>query len=162
METFSPEVSKTAAVVVGAILALIGVGITNYFSTRNSSRNLFVETVTKERATWRSELRGHVATFCKQAQENCCSSGSVIEPAMYESRAHILLRLNPDPTHEHDAGLIQGVENAMKAVKAQDAKSLDAALADVEKCAQALLKQEWEKSKREAETGRVEQVRWPR
>ena len=162
METVLPELSKTAAIVIGAMLAFIGVGITNYFSTRNNSRNLFVETVTKERAAWRSELGSHVATFFKQARENCCSSDSAIEPAMYESRAHILLRLNPDPSHELDAELIEGAENAMKAVKARDAESLETALEAVETCAQALLKQEWEKSKREAQTGRIEHIPWRR
>jgi len=148
--------ANLSGVLAGALLALVGVAITNYFSTRNNSKNIFIGTVTKERATWRGELRTHVASFCKEAREHYSSSKPSIAPALHESRVHILLRLNPNPTHKFDAGLIKGVGDTMQALSVRDGAALEVALEAIEKNAQALLKQEWEKSKREARSGKVE------
>lgn len=155
-KAYLPGVFAFITALVGALFALVGVAITNYFSTRNNNKNLFIDTVTKERASWRGEMRTHVASFCKLAREHYSSSVPSVAPTLHESRVHILLRLNPNPSHALDAGLIKGIGDTMLALNTKDDAALEAALAVIEKNAQALLKQEWDKSKREALSGKVE------
>jgi hypothetical protein len=41
---------------VGALVAFLGVAITALFTSRNNNKNIFIQTVTSERAKWRQFL----------------------------------------------------------------------------------------------------------
>ncbi|MCK5535327.1 MAG: hypothetical protein KAI79_00795, partial [Bacteroidales bacterium] len=50
---------------IGVFFTFIGILVTNFVNSRNNSKNIFVGTITKERATWREKLREETAEFCK-------------------------------------------------------------------------------------------------
>ena len=52
-----------------AMLALIGVVYTAVISRKNNDKSIFVQSVTNERAKWRSEMRSEVSEFLAIAMQ---------------------------------------------------------------------------------------------
>lgn len=125
-------------------------------TTRDKDKDIFVAAVTNERAKWREELRRNVAEYAKQ-----CVVSAPDVPELLRLKTDIILRLNPrarEPAmaekHKFDRQIIDAV-NALFATRLVGPISTsNSDLASLEKAAQELLKQEWQKSKEEAETGR--------
>jgi hypothetical protein len=134
--------------------AVIGVSITAFFTSRNNNKNIFIGTVTTERAKWRDELRNHTAEFCKLAYGQLQDKDPVSRTRLEELRVLIRLRLNPNPEHALDKTILDAIGNATRGL---DGSGVDAReqLETIERNVQALLKQEWEKSKEEARTGKL-------
>jgi hypothetical protein len=136
--------------------------ITAQASQAINDKTVFVETVTKERATWRSELRTAAASLI--ARLRASGAGTALDfMEAQRLRAEIILRLNPAgrsddkavrDAHPHDRDLhnILGELWADSGVPGEDYTALAARL---ERSVQELLKQEWSVSKREAVTGEV-------
>lgn len=144
-----------AGVVLGAIFSFVGVAITAFFTSRNNNKNIFINTVTTERAKWRDELRNHAAEFCKLAYAELRKEEKVDRLRREELRILVRLRLNPNPRHTLDKNIL---ETMSKLAGIQDLSADPYALQYleiIESNVQALLKQEWEKSKKEARKGKL-------
>lgn len=129
---------------------------THVQTTRDSDKDIFVASVTNERAKWREDLRRNVAEYLKQ-----CISQPTDIPELIRLKTDISLRLNPrardrgmEERHKFDLQIMQAV-NALFKTAAQGSIALtNPLLAELEKASQELLKQEWQKSKDEAATGK--------
>lgn len=127
-----------------------------------SDKTVFVDAVTKERATWRSELREAAASLI--AMLRLSGAGEPFDRLKVQRlRAQIVLRLNPAGregdertrnAHPHDRALHGTLEEVWTSDGTPDERHTDVA-ARLEKSVQLLLKQEWTVSKREAAEGRI-------
>jgi hypothetical protein len=142
-------------VVIGAIFGFIGVGITALFTSRNNNKNIFINTVTSERAKWRDELRNNTAEFCKLAYGQSHNQGTFDRLRLEELRVLIRLRLNPNPKHALDKIILDATTEVTNALDGSAATDVRQQLQTIEANVQALLKQEWEKSKQEARKGKL-------
>lgn len=127
-----------------------------------NDKTVFVDTVTRERATWRSELRAAAASLI--ALLRASGAGSEFELLeVHRLRSEIVLRLNPagrsadqavrdKHPHDHDIHTILG-ELWTDSGKPREAHTELAAR--LERSVQELLKQEWSVSKSEAITGEI-------
>lgn len=159
-------------VAVSAILALVGVlfnaWLTNRTTTKTQARSLFVGTVTTERARWRQDLRDAVIDLTRLANLVVANTGTAEDAARLEgARVAIRLRLNPaglDPRkadhHVFDRQVLDGLAAFAAAIKAGNGQEALSQLETIETGVQGLLKQEWDKSKTEARTGRLFGSRW--
>jgi hypothetical protein len=125
-------------------------------TTMDSDKSILVTAVTAERAKWRDDLRKAVAEFCSISIEQ-----SPNLPRLQQAKTEILLRLNPrcnDPTLAQRHKFDREITDAVKAIFAAAAVNGPVPASSVERLevsAQELLKQEWEKSKTEAVSGKV-------
>ncbi|AHE57334.1 hypothetical protein [Sphingomonas sanxanigenens] len=127
-----------------------------------NDKTVFVDTVTKERATWRSELRGAAASLI--ALLRASGVGSKLDlREIHQLRAEIILRLNPAgrsvdqairDKHPHDRDLHMILDELWTDSGTPREAHTELA-ARLERSVQELLKQEWSVSKREAITGEI-------
>jgi hypothetical protein len=141
--------------VVVAIIAVVGVLITAWITLKNNNKNVLIKTVTEERAKWRNDLRDLVASFIKEALVQMKNDIISIEN-IYEIKAKIVFRLNPDKNHHLDQDILTKLKRIVDNIENPTmSKSLINDLARLEEFVQTLVKQEWEKSKKEAKTGKL-------
>lgn len=140
---------------VGAGLGFIGSLLSTFGKSKDTSKDVLTRTVTNERALWRKELREIAGEFVENALRIAAgdSAGSIY--ALEKQRVLIKLRLNPNPEHTLDASILLNIQNVLRFAKASNPEKLAEALSDFERDVQALLKQEWDKSKNEAESGNL-------
>jgi hypothetical protein len=126
-------------------------------TTKDSDKSIYVAAVTNERAKWREELRKSVAEFCMLSIE---SSPNIQK--LLQLKIGIILRLNPranDPAfierHKFDHEIRESVNTIFAAAKTSNSQVILDQVNKLESSAQELLKQEWEKSKAEALSGKV-------
>jgi gas vesicle protein len=138
---------------IGAGLGFIGSLLSTFGKSKDTSKDVLTRTVTNERAQWRKELREIAGEFVENALRIAAndSTGSIY--ALEKQRVLIKLRLNPNPEHALDASILLNIQNVLQYAKARNSEKLAEALSDFERDVQALLKQEWDKSKNEAESG---------
>lgn len=145
-----------------AVLALVGALIGAYLSSgvaaRNNKQNLFVNTVTAERAKWRGELRTITGELARTTFAGLSDAKPETLARLHELRVLVRLRLNssPDAKHGLDHAVLAALPELTKAVEDARRDEALAALERIEVAVQQLLKQEWEKSKREAASGTLE------
>jgi len=72
-----------------------------------------------------------------------------------ELRVAIRLRLNPNPEHRLDKAILNSISRLAKLPSADAKIDVRGELEVIESNVQALLKQEWEKSKEEARKGKL-------
>ncbi|EPZ4992842.1 hypothetical protein ACXOI2_003574 [Vibrio cholerae] len=154
--------------VVGGIISLVAVTLNVYFTNKNSNKKLFLENVTVERSKWREQLREEVSSFSALALKHYHSVKDVeiglasrkISSDIHdlnELRVKVRLRLNPyENIDSYDTKLIRSMKRVLLQLEAQRYGYLDRELLRIERCAQRILKNEWDKSKREAVTGKME------
>lgn len=138
---------------IGAGLGFIGSLLSTFSKSKDTSKDVLTRTVTNERALWRKELREISGEFVENALRIAAndSTGSIY--TLEKQRVLIRLRLNPNPEHALDASILANIQNVLRYAKTLDSEKLTEALSDFEREVQALLKQEWDKSKNEAECG---------
>ena len=161
-----PETAKLIlpglfAVVVGALAlsgALVGAFLSSGVAARNNKQNLFVNTVTAERAKWRAELRSAIGEIARTAHLALAEQKPENIAKLHELRTLVRLRLNPSRERGHrlDQAALAALPKLTTAVEAAQRDDALAALELLEAAVQNLLKQEWEKSKREAVSGALE------
>lgn len=127
-----------------------------------NDKTVFVETVTKERAIWRAELRAAAASLIALLRAPVAGSKrNALE--VHRLRAEIVLRLNPTgrsvdqavrDKHPHDRDLQEILDELWNDSGTSRKAHTDLA-ARLERSMQELLKQEWSVSKREAITGEI-------
>ncbi|HAS6495928.1 TPA: hypothetical protein GRR58_24815 [Vibrio parahaemolyticus] len=157
--------------VVGAICTLFGVALKVYFANKSSNKKLFLENVTVERGKWREQLREEVSSFSALASKHYHSvkdlegglaskKFSLDIQELNELRVKVRLRLNPhENIDSYDTKLVRSMSRVLLQFEAQRYDRLDRELLRIERCTQLILKNEWDKSKREAITGKMEKSR---
>lgn len=151
-----------AFLVMGALIAFAGAvfnaALTARTTSKTQARSLFVGTVTTERAQWRQDLREAVSDLVRLSHLVITNKGAPDDAAKLEGvRAAVRLRLNPSEGEEHekDQEILRALANLALAIKAGEGTRALEHLETIESGSQRLLKQEWQKSKTEARTGRV-------
>lgn len=141
---------------IGAVLGFIGSLLSTFGKSKDTSKDVLTRTITNERAQWRKDLRELASEFVENALRIVSndSSGSIY--TLERQRVSIRLRLNPDPKHKLDVGILDSIQRIVQHVRVQDSSNLLASLEKFEQDIQSLLKQEWDKSKREAESGNLD------
>ncbi|BDM64401.1 hypothetical protein NFHSH190041_18530 [Shewanella sp. NFH-SH190041] len=151
-----------AQLAVGAFGAMYGYkSAVRKFSetTKDTDKTVFTSSVTNERAVWRSELRGGIGKYIECSLKFIENTGKLSELSSLKSL--IIMRLNPKAwsysfEHRLDHAVLKSVNSiyATCEKKRLNAEKLKSEIANLEKCAQELLKSEWQKSKKEAVEGR--------
>jgi hypothetical protein len=141
---------------VSGLVSITVAGIAFIAATRNINKSTYVAAITNERAKWREELRKHIAEFCKLSMEESINIGN-----LQQSKTHIFLRLNPEAKdnnglvkHEFDYKIMNIVADIFNKLQLNDRNGINILVNNLECFAQKLLKQEWEKSKKEATSGK--------
>ena len=128
----------------------------SYFTNRYNYRHLFAETVSQSRNEWLNEMRGFISTMLAEVK-NPCPSGKdkdICKKAecqlqgtdtrtneYWKARNEIMLRLNlNEPLHLMLKNEILQLDNG------KDNKTIE----NIISISQLLLKEEWEKVKKEA------------
>lgn len=147
------------------VLAYLGARFGAQAGKENADKAIFVQIVTSERAVWREAMRGLVVELTAEVRRGAISPAKPVNwRKVHAARAGIVLRLNPacrdvrtgDDKHALDRMLFRAVEELVSARHVPRPDWLTKADA-VEEAAQRLLKKEWDKSKKEARTGRLEE-----
>lgn len=145
-------------------LAYLGARFGARVGRASSDKAIFVQHVTAERAVWREAMRGLVVDLTAELRRGAVSPAKPLNwRKVYAARAGIVLRLNPacrDPgeegdRHELDRRLFKALQELVAARQQPDPEWLARADA-VEEAAQRLIKKEWDRSKDEARTGRLD------
>jgi hypothetical protein len=154
----------------GAVAVVVAAMIAGAVAMRNHRRTILIETVTAERAKWRSDLRRETARLSSLVHRKL--DGKCVDlAAFHKTRVEILLRINPkgyevqpnEGGHPLDRRILMELKAlssivamppAILAVEPTSAcakRSID----QLEVAVQRILKQEWEVSKDEAQTGEL-------
>ena len=146
------------------VLAYFGAQYGARAGRANADKAIFVQHVTAERAVWREAMRGLVVALTAELRRGAVSPARPVNwRKVYAARAGIVLRLNPacretdvaDDRHELDRRLflaLQALVSARYHLRPEWLSRADA----VEEAAQRLIKKEWDRSKDEAKTGRLD------
>jgi hypothetical protein len=125
-------------------------------SIETNNKTLFVTAITAERAKWRQELRLTTAEFVRIAHEGLAGTAAEVLPKLHEHKVLIFLRVNPNTKHKTDAAILAAVQKIPDLVRDGSKDEALACLAELETSVQTLLKAEWEKSKTEAISGKLQ------
>jgi len=139
-------------------IAFIGVFITAFFAFRTNNKNLLIKTVTEERAKWRRELREVCGEFVKLIYEQVSIADKSNAPRINELKVQMKLRVNPSQKDKHilDQNIIKVSQEVVNLIERNfDKDEVIKKLIELEGYVQALLKQEWDKSKKEAVDGKL-------
>ncbi|PXX96668.1 hypothetical protein [Halomonas sp. LBP4] len=151
---------KDIAYTVGIFLTFsIGVWnlVLNYWHTRRTN---FINTVTSQRVKWIEQLRQDISTFSGLTYTWSASSmeGKPQEFDMVREidRLRHVIRLRLNPRGKHDNRIETLLEEIPRYTDPSQSAKLAAALNDLTTTTQLLLKEEWEKVKKEAECGNLQ------
>lgn len=148
---------KDAIYAVGIGVTLI-LGIWNLWNNYKTTRkNNFINTVTNQRIQWIEQLRQNIASFLGLTHTWCISDveGKTEEIEILKEldrlRHLIQLRLNADATLDRKiAGLIKRIPDLTHTSQQTERQ---AAMNELATLSQQLLKEEWEKVKKESKDG---------
>jgi len=141
-----------------AAIAFLGVFVTAWFAFKTNNKNLLIKTVTDERAKWRSELREVCGEFVKLVYEQISTAEASNMPRINELKVQMKLRVNPSQKDKHilDQNIIRVSQEIVNVIEHDFEKDeVIKKLIRLEGYVQALLKQEWDKSKNEAVDGKL-------
>jgi hypothetical protein len=156
--------------VIGAVLVLLTVSVKTHVADKNTKKKLLLESVTAERSKWRESLREDVAAFNALASEyyyTVCDLDNEQADKLFAAhiqelirlRVRVRLRLNPNELiHSNDVKLVRAMSRIILQFETKQYDGLHHELLRIERCAQRILKHEWDKAKREAVTGKMEKV----
>jgi hypothetical protein len=148
---------KETAYAIGLFLTFL-LGVWNLCANYSSSKKTnFINTVTSQRIIWIEQLRQDIASFLGLTHTWCMSEieGTSEENEILKEldrlRHVIRLRLNSDATHDRKiADLIKKIPDLTQPSQKEDRVKAMEELIDV---SQKLLKEEWEKVKKESKNG---------
>lgn len=153
------DLTKTLAT---AAAAFAGAALAAWVALRTSRKTLFVNTITKERAEWRRDLRIATAELVTLAHAALHNPQETLSD-LHERRVGVRLRVNPHGGAKHP--LDQTIKDSLSqlpeplrpsAGSGSDHAKVLACLETLERSVQELLKSEWDKSKLEARTGHLQ------
>jgi hypothetical protein len=122
-----------------------------------SNRTIFINTVTSQRIKWIEQLRQDIGAFCSLTYhwvhtniENKHEEGILLKEV---DRLRHVIRLRLNPEGEHDKAIAELVEEIPRLAAPEKHARLVEALNQMTRTTQLLLKDEWEKVKRESKHG---------
>ncbi|MEO5954252.1 MAG: hypothetical protein ABIR36_00955 [Nitrospiraceae bacterium] len=142
------------------IVLTFAVGVWNLVLTyRNTRRTNFINTVTSQRVKWIEQLRQDISTFCGLTY-TWSASNMEGKPQEFEmvrdiDRLRHVIRLRLNPRGTHDGRIESLLEEIPQYTDPSQSAKLAAALKELTTTTQLLLKEEWEKVKKEAEYGNL-------
>lgn len=139
-----------------AVLVSLVIGIGNWRSIRKTT---FINSVTAERVKWIDKLRQNVSKFAGLTHhwvasqlEGTEKSGDVL---LEIDQLRMLIKLQLNPKGEVDKQIIQKIDEIPNLTHHPDKAKLQAAIDELVSLTQTLLKQEWDRVKVEARTGKM-------
>jgi hypothetical protein len=154
--------SEDVALITGVLGFVIGLGNLAWIVIHNR-RTTFINTVTSERVKWIGKLRGNLSKFVglthswmpMRNDPNAAKSREDLTRQIDILRYEIKLQLNPkaDPSKEPDPKIIEKINEIPDLVVRADINPALAAMNELVRLGQDLLKAEWDKVKREAQRG---------
>ena len=124
---------------------------------RTNKRTTFINTVTSQRIKWIEQLRLDIGAFCgltyHWSHTDIEGKPSEAEILKEVDRLRHVIRLRLNPKGEHDRAIEALIEEIPRYTDPSQQKELSAALERLVRVSQALLKEEWDKVKRESEEG---------
>ena len=147
----------------GVLVTLI-LGIWNAVANwRSSRRTAFINTVTAERVKWLGTLRQNISMFCGLTHTWRFSKleGTPDEnkTLLEIDRLRYLIRLQLNPDGIHDKAIEALVARVPELTHASQENELKTVLNELVVVSQKLLKDEWEKVKKESSQGNLDPVR---
>jgi len=140
----------------GAILGFVGSLLSTFGKTKDTELEVRTRVVTGERAQWRRDMRELAASYVAIATRLCVGSPhDDDEFEMERLRVQLRLRLNPKEGEELDEALLKLLPLIFNCATSKDRAGLRSKLESFEYHMQCLLKEEWDKSKTEAESGNL-------
>lgn len=145
-------------VLVGAVIGFLGSLFGSWVSFRQNDKNLFVQTVTNERAKWRQDLRDATGQLVQHIYAYTDNPDAETFCKIHEYRVAVRLRVNPENPDRNklDAEILSALSGLRETSQIINKETALAMAERIELSVQKLLKQEWEKSKREAKSGTLE------
>ena len=142
------------------VLVTLVLGIWNAVANyRSSRRTTFINTVTSQRAKWIEQLRQDISTFSGLVHTWCLSAlkGTPDESDVVREldRLRHVIRLRLNPAGKHDQQIERLIRDIPNLTHESQREILLQALDDLVRTTQLLLKEEWEKVKRESKNGEV-------
>lgn len=149
--------TKDYVLAAGVLVTLI-LGIWNAIGSHHASkRTTFINTVTSQRIKWIEQLRQDIGAFCGLTYHwaHTDVQGKAEEGEMLREvdRLRHVIRLRLNPQGEHDKTIEALIEEIPRLTAPENQTKLAAALERMTCATQLLLKEEWEKVKRESEHG---------
>ncbi|MCG5496592.1 hypothetical protein [Ectothiorhodospira variabilis] len=148
--------SEAIAVFLGAVIGSVTTFLGVLYSARRKSANytkeVIARVVTEERAKWRQDMRVFSANYVAVARQ-IMKEGKASWVDLEECRVHLRLRLNPNSSHELDRDILQSIDRIRDYLETKRYAEVLCSIDKFEKKCQLLIKQEWDKSKSEAERG---------
>ena len=149
--------SKDLILAAGVVVTL-ALGVWNALTNhRINKRTSFVNTVTSQRIKWIEQLRQDIGAYCglwyhwsHSDMEGKPGEGEMLKEV---DRLRHVIRLRLNPLGAQDQAIEALVEEIPRYTDPRRQKELVDALDRMTKATQALLKDEWEKVKRESEHG---------
>ena len=149
--------SKEVVLAAGVLVTLV-LGLWNLWANlRTNKRTTFINTVTSQRIKWIEQLRLDIGAFCgltyHWSHTDIEGKPSEAEILKEVDRLRHVIRLRLNPKGEHDRAIEALIEEIPRYTDPSQQKELSAALERLVRVSQALLKEEWDKVKRESEEG---------
>jgi hypothetical protein len=149
--------AKDVVLAAGVVVTFV-LGLWNLWANhRTNKRTTFINTVTSQRIKWIEQLRQDIGAFCGLTYhwshtdiEGKPSEGELLKEL---DRLRHVIRLRLNPKGEHDRAIEALIEEIPRYTDPSRQKELTAALERMIRVSQALLKEEWDKVKRESEQG---------
>lgn len=142
---------------IGAVLGFIGSILSIFGRNKDTQLTVLTQVITTERAQWRTDMRNLTSelVYLLQQVKNERSKEDISE--FQKLRVKIMLRLNPKDGHKYDERLLI-LLITFKSFIVSDNKppiNIDDEIESFELTMQKLIKKEWDKSKKEAESGNL-------
>lgn len=149
--------AKDLILAVGVLVTLV-LGFWNMWANLyTNKRTTFINTVTSQRIKWIEQLRQDIGAFCGLTYhwshtdlEGKPSEGDLLKEV---DRLRHVIRLRLNPKGEHDRAIEALIEEIPRYTDPSRQEELTAALERLVRVSQALLKEEWDRVKRESEEG---------
>jgi hypothetical protein len=142
---------------VGAVLGFIGSILSTFGKNKDTQLTVLTQVITTERAQWRSDMRDLTSEFVSYLHQIKNERRQVEISEFHKLRVKIRLRLNPKEGHEYDEELLTLLRTFKGLVESDQNVpiTIDAEIERFELTMQKLIKKEWDKSKKEAESGNL-------
>ncbi|TOC19898.1 hypothetical protein CGJ90_22560 [Vibrio parahaemolyticus] len=149
--------SDVTVAVVTAVATVAAGALGAFWSYKVNNKSILIKTVTEERAKWRNDLRSVFGEFTSLTYEQINNSNASNKPRIHELKSNIVLRVNYKKKHKLDNDIVRLCEIIVTGL--DNGSSKEVVLRNLyllEEKLQQLIKQEWDKSKEEAVTGKIE------
>ncbi|MGR5229961.1 hypothetical protein ACPV30_15750 [Photobacterium damselae] len=143
--------------IIGAIVVFLGALITAFGKSKDTQLDVLTKIITSERAQWRNDMRVLSSELISLLNQENIRDDKESLNKFQKTRVELRLRLNPNEGHDLDVELLTLLKGFSDFVATKDkASSVDTSkLEDFELAMQKLIKKEWDKSKKETESGNL-------